>query len=71
MRDTTHLVALQTRLSHERGYLAAAKKDSEKALRTVWVKQIEKEIADEMALCGIDPTVPDMTDDELFAELGL
>jgi hypothetical protein len=71
MRDTTHLVALQTRLSHERAYLATAKKENEIALRKVWIRQIEKEIADEMAFCGIDPTVPDMTDDELFAELGL
>jgi hypothetical protein len=67
--DTSHLVALQTRLSHERGYLAAAKKDSEKALRAVWIKQIEKELADEMTRLGMSAELPEMTDDELFAAL--
>ena len=70
MRDITHLVALQTRLSHERGYLAAAKKENEIALRKVWIRQLEKEIAAEMTLCGIDPVVDNhMSDDDLLAEL--
>lgn len=67
---TSHLNALQVRLSHERGYLAAAKTESERALRKVWIAQIEKEIAGEMTFLGkTDEALPDMTDDELFAEL--
>ena len=45
MTDTSHLDALQLRLSHERSYLAAAKSDGERELRSVWIAQIEREIA--------------------------
>ena len=43
----THLNALNLRLSHERVRLANAKTEGERAMRTVWVAQIEKEIAGE------------------------
>jgi len=70
MTDFTHLAALETRLSHERGYLAAAKAAGERALRSVWIAQIEKEIAGEKKFLGIDDAdLPDMTDDELLAAL--
>jgi len=72
---TEHLVALQTRLSHENGYLAAAKSANEIALRTVWIAQIEKEIAAEIEFLAkkgivIEATSNvEMSDDELLAEL--
>lgn len=71
MIDGSHLSALQTRLSHERGYLAAARSEKEAALRRVWIAQIEKEIAGEYRRLGITPSddLPDMSDDELLAEL--
>lgn len=63
--DTTHLVALQTRLSHERAYFAADGSE----IRKVWISQIEKEIAREREFLGITSDVPVMTDDEILAEL--
>lgn len=59
MYDTTHYVALMTRLSNEKGYLALANKQSEIEMRTVWIKQIEKEIAQEAKFLkskGVDRT---------------
>ena len=72
MTDFSHLDALQLRLSHERGYLAKAKTENEKALRKVWIAQIEKEIASEYKFLGIAPLALDdiLSDDELLAELG-
>jgi len=61
----THLNALQVSLSNERSRLANAKTEGEKALRSVWVKQLEKEVASEEKNF---PTC-DMSDDELLAEL--
>lgn len=70
MTDTSHLDALRLRLSHERGYLAAAKTDRERELRAVWISQIEREIAAELDHLGkAAPVDADMTDDELLAEL--
>lgn len=70
MTDLTHLTALQTRLRHEREYLAAATSEQEVALRTVWIAQIEREISGEYAFLGIEPVVEcDMTDEELLAAL--
>lgn len=70
MTDFTHLDALSLRLSHERECLAAAKTDGERALRTVWIAQIEKEITAEYKHIGIHPAYEvEMTDDELLAEL--
>ena len=66
---TAHLSALRLRLSHERGYLAVAKSDSERALRTVWISQIEREIAGELAFLGTIDEPVELSDDELLAEL--
>lgn len=66
-----HLNALQVRLSHERGYLAAAKSKNEREIRKVWIAQIEKEIAHEMNLIGGNVELPEMSDDELMAALGI
>lgn len=64
----THLDALELRLSHERGYLAKAKTEQERALRQVWIVQIEKEIIRERKFLGLND-LPVMSDDELLAEL--
>jgi len=72
---TEHLIALQTRLSHENGYLAVAKSANEIALRKVWIFQIEKEIASEIEFLAKKGVVIEqasnieMSDDELLAEL--
>jgi hypothetical protein len=63
---TSHLNALNLRLSNERGYLAAAKSDGERQLRAVWISQIEKEIAHEQKFISEEI---EMTDEELLAEL--
>jgi hypothetical protein len=62
--DTTHLIALQARLSHERARFAI----DGSAIRKVWISQIEKEIAREEAHLGMD-VLPEMSDDELLREL--
>lgn len=71
MTDISHLDALRTGLAHERERLAAAKSEQETAIRTVWVRQYEREIADELdRLEGpIDPEFDEMSDDELLAAL--
>ncbi len=67
-----HLTALRLRLSHEKVRLAKAKTGNEKELRSVWVKQIEKEISDELVFLGIkEEPLPEMTDEEILNELGL
>jgi hypothetical protein len=65
--DTTHLTALETRLSHERARFAADRSE----IRKVWIAQIEKEIAREREFLGVTDEALEMTDDELLAELGL
>lgn len=68
--DITHLTALQTRLAHESEYLAAAKSESEIALRKVWIAQIEREIVAEKAFIGWEPIEEDdMSVEDLLAEL--
>jgi hypothetical protein len=64
--SNTHLDSLLLRLSNERIALAKAKKKSDIALRAVWVRQIENEIAREIATY---PPEQAMTDDELLAAL--
>ena len=66
---TSHLDALNLRLSHERGYLAIAKSENERELRGIWIAQIEREIAHEVAFLGKSEVSCDLTDDELLAEL--
>lgn len=69
-KDYSHLIALQTRLAHERQYLSIAKTANEKAIRNVWIAQIEREIAGEEKFLGLDP-VEDISDDDLMAALGV
>jgi len=69
-QDTSHLVALQTRLSHERARLANAKTAKERELRAVWVAQAEKELAGELRFLGMSDAAPvDIDDDDLLAAL--
>jgi predicted mannosyl-3-phosphoglycerate phosphatase (HAD superfamily) len=71
-RDTSHLVALMTGLSRERQRLAAARTEQERALRTVWVRQSEKEVNAEERFLGLPETdwnEPEMSADDLMAEL--
>lgn len=65
----SHLNALQLRLSNEKGYLAAAKTQAERDLRAVWIAQIEREIAGELAFLAKADDLPEISDDELLAEL--
>lgn len=65
----THLNALELRISHEREYLANAKTDQERILRRVWIQQVEKEIAGERKFLGLTDELPELSDDELLAEL--
>ena len=71
MQDTSHLAALQVRLSHGKGYLSAARTAKERKLRAVWIAQIEKEIASERQFLGlpVEEALPEMSDDDLLAEL--
>lgn len=62
-----HLSILQLRLSNERMRLSQATNKGEIDLRTVWIKQMEKEIAGELEF-EFDNG---MSDDELMKELGL
>lgn len=65
-----HLSALELRLSHELQHLATSKSETQRALRRVWITQIEKEIAAERAFLGIaEITEPEMSDSELLAAL--
>jgi hypothetical protein len=71
MADKAHLSALRVRLSHEHDYLARAKSQKEIAIRTVWIAQIEKEIAAEIKFLGTsDDPIDSMSDDDLLRELG-
>lgn len=71
MTDTSHLFALQARLSSERARFLEAKTDGDRNLRAVWISQVEREIYFEYQFLGIQPDQPpaDLTDEELLAEL--
>ena len=77
MYTTEHYVALMTNLSNERQRLSCATSQGEIELRSVWVQQLEKEIAHEvefLASKGInvyaaENEVDDMSDDDLLNEL--
>lgn len=72
MTDTTHLTALITRLANERQALARATKQGEIEMRTVWVRQCEKEINGEESFLGMDLTdwnEPEMSFEDIMAEL--
>ena len=61
-----HLSALQLRLSNERIRLSQATNKDEIALRSVWVKQMEKEVQGEIEFLN---QCDDLTADELLKEL--
>ncbi len=65
----SHLEALNFRLFNERMRLVAAKTPRERAQRAVWVAQIEREIAGEMAFLARGNDLPEMSDNELLAAL--
>lgn len=69
MTDFSHLNALQANLSREEKRLALAVSEGERALRTVWVAQLQREVAAEYEFLGITPCDDDMSDDELLAAL--
>lgn len=69
MTDLSHLVALKSHLANERVRLADAKSKNEIAQRTVWVRQLEKEIAGEEKFLGISAVECNLSDDDLLAEL--
>lgn len=64
----THLDCLQLRLSNERIRLGRAKNAAEIALRRVWVRQMEREIAGEYAHIGIIEPI-EIDEETLFNEL--
>jgi hypothetical protein len=68
MTDFSHLHALEAGLANELQRLSYATTEGERALRSVWVSQYEKQISDEKHFIGID-CLPEITDDELLAEL--
>jgi hypothetical protein len=71
-RDFSHLHALEHGLHNERARLASAKTEGERALRAVWIRQREREIAQERIFLGLpaDHEEPDtMTDDDLLQAL--
>lgn len=61
----THLNALLLNLSNERNRLANSKTQSERELRSVWVRQLEKEVASE----EVNFPSCNLGEDELLAEL--
>lgn len=65
----THLNALRINLSNERARMETAKSEAERELRSVWVIQLEKEIAAEMKFLGFVETEIEISDDDLFNEL--
>lgn len=64
-----HLDCLYLRLSNERIRLNNAKTEQEKALRTVWVQQIEKEIQKELDFLGKTDNNDPIDLNELFNSL--
>lgn len=62
---TTHLNSLLLLLSNERIRLANAKTESERELRSVWVRQLEKEVIAEEGFLSEN----NKNDDELLSEL--
>lgn len=71
MKDTSHLIVLQDRLSRENSRLSNASTENEKTFRQVTVDQAKREIEGEMKFLGmsIRTELKDISDDELLAEL--
>lgn len=70
MTDTSHLIALIANRSREAMRLQAARSPKEIALRTVWLAQLDNEIANEERFLGMEPAA-EMSDADLLAGLGL
>lgn len=68
-----HLDALDLSLSNERARMAAAETEGERNLRSVWVRQLEKEVAQERAFLGLPERAENegISDDDLLANLGM
>ncbi len=62
-----HLHALNLNLSNERIRLSNAKTDGEIELRSIWIAQLEKEIAGEETFLEINKFY--ISDDDLLADL--
>ena len=77
MHTTEHYVALVTNLSNERQRLEQSASEAEYALRSVWVKQLEREVEAEVEFLsskGVNVytqtnEVDSMSDDDLLNEL--
>lgn len=68
--NTTHLNYLELGLHNERQRLAAAS-GGERELRSVWVAQLEREVACERKFLGLPEVAQDVSNEELLRELGL
>ena len=69
MKDISHLDAIRARLERERERLANAATEGERAMRAVWVRGAEKELADELQFLDLSAPSNTMSDDELLAAL--
>lgn len=72
MIDTSHLIALQERLSRANDRLAKAKTDSERNFRQMESDQAKREVDGELNFLGMPPLsaeLSDISDDDLFAAL--
>lgn len=69
MKDLSHLDAIRARLERERERLANAATEGERAMRAVWVRGAEKELADELQFLDLSAPSNTMSDDELLAAL--
>lgn len=71
MRDTSHLKALELRLSNERVRLSNARTEDEKKMRQVWVAGIEKEIEQEKQFLSVKDNQAGATvsDEDLLKQL--
>ncbi len=68
--NTSHLDALNLRLSHERVHLSNAKTDNERQMRRVWIAQIEKEIESEKKFLNMsERNDTHMSDEDLLRAL--
>lgn len=70
--DTTHLIALQDRLSREYSRLASASTVQEKNFRTMKVAQAKREVEGELHFLGMNTNAEqiNISDDDLLAALG-
>lgn len=69
MTDYSHLDALELSLSHERDRLRLARSQREIQYREIWVRQYEREIASEREFLGLPVTDPELSLEEILAEL--